>query len=75
SSSYPSSDHATHGSVNDSAQDPLPSTNSSTSTTASPGFQQALDASRTSAYVADSTNSCTQHRHKSAEESEASHTD
>ncbi|KAN0090444.1 hypothetical protein V8E51_019023 [Hyaloscypha variabilis] len=79
SSSYPSSNHAIHGSANgsssSSAPDPLPSisSHSAAANTAAAADQQALSTSRTLAYVANPTASHVQHRHRSVKQAKASH--
>ncbi|KAN0090445.1 hypothetical protein V8E51_019024 [Hyaloscypha variabilis] len=75
-SSYPSSNHATHGSVTGPAQDTLPpfSSNSSAASSTTATDQQALSTARTSAYLDNPTASHIQHRHRSAQQAEASHT-
>ncbi|KAN0090442.1 hypothetical protein V8E51_019021 [Hyaloscypha variabilis] len=68
SSAYPSSNHATDGSVISSAQASLPSSVVDTAD------HQALSNARTSAYVTNPTASHVQHRHRSTQQAEASHT-
>ncbi|PMD34897.1 hypothetical protein L207DRAFT_128692 [Hyaloscypha variabilis F] len=74
-SSYPSSNHATHGSVNGSTQDTLPpfSSNPSAASSTTAADQQALSTFRTSAYVTNLTASHIQHRHRTAQQAKASH--